>query len=138
MKTIYIFRIPQGDQGTGGILFCPETGFECKTIELPWKHNQQSISCIPTGTYTVTPFKSPKYGSTFMITNVEGRSYILFHWGNFAGDVTKGFKSNSKGCIILGQKHGYLEGQFAVLNSRVTFYKFIHTMKNEQFKLIII
>ena len=138
MKSIYIFRIPHGDQGTGGILFCPTTGFECRSIELPWRDNNVSISCIPKGTYMVEPFKSPKYGNTYIIKDVPGRSYILFHWGNWAGDKSKGFKSNSEGCILLGTKHGYLTNQFAVLNSRTTVKRFLHTMNNEPFKLTII
>lgn len=138
MKTVYILRIPHGDQGTGGILFCPDNGYECRTIELPWRGNQPRVSCIPTGTYIVDPYKSPKYGNVYMVTDVEGRSYILTHWGNYAGNKSLGFKSHSEGCILLGEKHGYLNDQFAVLNSRTTVYKFLKVMNNEPFKLIII
>lgn len=138
MKTVYILRVPQGDQGTGGILYCPDTDFECRTMELPWRGNQPCISCIPKGEYIVNPYKSPKYGNVYKVEDVNGRSYILFHWGNYAGNKAEGWKSHSEGCILLGERHGYLNGQFAVLNSRTYVKKFFNTMNNEPFKLIII
>lgn len=68
--------------------------WECKTLELPWLNNEPQISCIPKGTYTCRRLNSVKFGETFQIRDVPGRSGILFHAGNTAKDT--------RGCILLG------------------------------------
>lgn len=136
MKQVWLFRTSTSNQGTEGIL--ATDGFFCKTLELPWRDNKRSISCIPAGEYIVKIRKSPKYGSIYWITNVEGRTWILIHSGNFAGDISKGFKTHVNGCILLGKKHGFLGKQRAILSSRITIRKFMNFMKNETFKLTIV
>lgn len=138
MKTVFIIRQMYSDYGTEGMLFCPTTGFMCYTMEPPWRDNRRSLSCIPSGEYIVNIRKSPKYGEIFHVTNVKDRSYILIHSGNVAGDRTKGYKTHSEGCILLGSKRGWLGKQKAVLNSRGTLVSFMFKMKKEPFKLIII
>lgn len=135
MKTIYLIRFYESDQGTKGIWFTE--GFKCRCIELPWKNNKQSISCIPSGEYNCKIHNSRKYGKVYKITNVENRSWILAHNGNFAGDTTKGFRTHSRGCVILGKYHGKIENQDAVCLSRVTLRRFMNFMNYENFKLIV-
>ncbi|RKD96790.1 DUF5675 family protein [Marinifilum flexuosum] len=137
MKTFYLHRFEKTDQGTIGIWACPALGFSCFALELPWRDNKQGLSCIPPGTYTVVPRWSRKYGYHYHVTGVKGRMLILIHPLNFAGDKTKGYKTHSAGCIGLGQKHGWLAGQRAILNSRVTVNKFRNLMNNQPFKLTI-
>lgn len=136
MKNVYLIRTSMSDQGTKGILIT--AGFNCKTLELPWRDNKPNISCIPPGEYIVTIRKSPKYGKIYWVTDVKGRSWILIHSGNYAGDVSKGFKTHVNGCILLGQKYGFLGEQLAVLNSRITLRRFMNFMKYKQFKLYIV
>ena len=57
--------------------------FEFKTMELPWKDNKRRVSCIPVGFYIVRKHTSPKFGNTFHVLNVKGRSEILIHKGNY-------------------------------------------------------
>lgn len=137
MRTAYLKRIAASDHGTEGVVTVPEFGFSCFSMELPWRNNQNRLSCIPKGSYTVVIRNSPKFGWTFHVTNVEGRSYILFHSGNYAGDTQKGLKTHSHGCILLGKSKGFLGGQRAVLNSRVAVSEFQRLMNNEPFKLVI-
>lgn len=136
MKTVYLLRTRTSDQGTEGTLLTD--GFICKTLELPWRENRQSISCIPSGEYNVVIRKSPKYGSTYWVTKVPNRSYILIHGGNWAGDTKKGFKTHVNGCILLGKSHGFLSDQRAILNSRVTVRKFRNTMVDKPFLLKVL
>lgn len=138
MKNVYIIRTTTSDQGTEGFLTAPDINYICKTLELPWRDNERNISCIPSQEYLVKIRKSPKYGKIFWVTNVPNRSYILIHSGNVAGDISKGFRSHSGGCLLLGEKHGFLYGQRAVLNSRITLRKFMNKMDYETFKLKII
>jgi hypothetical protein len=136
MKDVYLFRTVSSDQGTEGVL--ATDGFFCKTLELPWKQNKRSISCIPAGEYTVQIRKSPKYGTVYWVTNVPNRTWILIHSGNVAGDTSKGYRTHVNGCILLGKKHGFLWGQRAVLTSRPTVRRFREAMNDETFKLIIV
>ncbi len=135
MKVVYLNRNPSTKYGTFGHWYCPEIGFSCFSAEPPWKNNRRNVSCIPAGEYIVRIRNSPKYGIIFHVTGVDGRSYILIHSGNLAGDVELGLKSHTMGCILLGKQQGWLASQMAVLNSRITIRKFMNLMNNEPFKL---
>jgi len=132
----FLIRTTTSDQGTGGMLIM--NNFSCYTLELPWRDNRQSISCIPPGEYKVIQRISPKYGKIYWVTKVPNRSYILIHSGNYAGDRSKGYKTHVAGCILLGQKMGTLGGQKAVLNSRVTVRKFMNYSGMQPFNLHVI
>lgn len=136
MKNVYLLRTRTSDQGTEGMLITD--GFMCKTLELPWRENQRSISCIPSGEYKVVIRQSPKYGSVYWVTKVPNRSWILIHAGNWAGDTKKGFKTHVNGCILLGKSHGFLAEQRAVLSSRITVRKFRNVMADKSFTLNVI
>ena len=58
--------------------------FICYTIELPWHHNLQQVSCIPEGTYKVVPRFSKKHAAHLLVKAVPGRDLILFHPANNA------------------------------------------------------
>jgi hypothetical protein len=135
-RIVNLCRMKRGDQGTRGMLFYDD--FSCHTLELPWRNNQQNISCIPDGEYLVETRVSPKYGKIYWVRNVPNRSYVLIHSGNVAGDKTKGYKTHVAGCILLGQRRGLLWGQWAVLNSRITVNRFMRKLQYEPFKLRIL
>ena len=70
----------------------------CDTLELPFKDNQKSISCIPAGEYSVR-LRPARQSATrdylhLLVEDVKDRSYILFHRGNTAKDT--------RGCILVG------------------------------------
>jgi hypothetical protein len=126
----------RSDQGTRGILV--SDNFLCHTLELPYRNNKPNISSIPSGEYNVKIRISPKYGKVYHVKKVPNRSYILIHSGNLAGDVSKGYKSNVAGCILLGLKRGLLFNQWAVLNSRIAVKRFMNHLNMEPFTLKII
>ena len=138
---VYLARIGTGDQGTPGVLTAP--GFYCVTMELPWRDNKRSLSCIPIGSYRCTRHRSPHFGETFWVRDVPGRSSVLIHAGNFAGDSTLGWKTHSEGCILVGSKRGALQIsdgklQEAVLASRPAHRKFMEAMTgHDEFTLHI-
>jgi hypothetical protein len=90
-------------------IFDEDTGeleFVCKTLELPFKDNERNVSCIPEGFYDVVPRQSPKYGNHLHVTEVKGRSLILFHHGNYAGSPNpKTGLPDIRGCILVGKDH---------------------------------
>lgn len=137
LEETYIKRTHTGDEGTFGVFSIPSLKFSCFVLELPWRDNKAKRSCIPPGRYLVRIRQSPKYGRIFHLTDVQGRSYILIHWGNFAGDVLKGWRSNSEGCLLFGEKVGTIKGQRAILNSRVTVQRFMTVINSDTFYLNI-
>lgn len=80
-----------GNAGTNGYLVA-NGQLICKTIELPWRSNLPSVSCIPEGKYTLRERYSPRFGRHLEVCNVPGRSYILFHPANDA-------RRELRGCI---------------------------------------
>jgi hypothetical protein len=131
----HLYRLARGDQGTQGVLHYNNE--RLYTIELPWRKNMKNISCIPKGEYFCETRVSPRFGLVYWIKDVPNRSFILIHSGNWAGDVSKGYKAHVNGCILLGLQNGTLQGQLAVLNSRLAVNKFMREMEKEPFRLKI-
>lgn len=113
-------RMRSGDEGTFGTLLLRDGARELTlyTAELPWRENAVGKSCIPLGKYTARLSPSPRFRrDLYELEGVPGRSEILIHRGNWAGDASKGKLSEVKGCILVGMAHGILKGQRAVVQS---------------------
>lgn len=123
MKIVEIIRLEESEQGTIGVLKIDKEVF-CWTLEPSDLLNKPDESCIPTGQYVCRRVRSPKFGETFMIINVPGRTNVLFHKGNTEDDTI--------GCILLGQTIHKLKGQRTILNSGKTFDDFMLAMAGEQ------
>ena len=117
-------RIALTERGTFGVLLHKRVPFAL-TLEREWKNNQPNISCIPAGEYECKRVRSPKFGNTFEVTNVPGRSHILFHKGNLQED--------SYGCILVGGQYGNLRGKPGVLASRRGFSEFLAELAGVDF-----
>jgi len=90
--------------GTNGSIFIGNE-LICHSIELPWKTNQKSISCVPEGRYELVKRYSAKFKWHLMLMNVPERAYILIHPANDA-------QKELKGCIapvtiLTGEGKGY-------------------------------
>ena len=108
MKNIKLLRVAYIDDGTFGVLFDEDTPF-CLTLEREWNDNRRGESCIPAGHYVCKRVKSPKFGDTFEVCDVYGRSHILFHKGNLEDD--------SHGCILVGEMYERFRDKNAILAS---------------------
>jgi len=87
-------RLPSSDLlGTYGTFVLNNRPI-CHSLELPWRSNDVSVSCIPVGDYEVIKAHSPRFGDTFYFKNVPGRTGILIHPGNSLIDT--------RGCILPG------------------------------------
>ena len=96
--TLLILRDTFTEESTIGELFLNGERFG-DTLELPFRDNQRSVSCIPTGEYKVR-LRLPRESATrdyihLLVQDVPSRDYILFHRGNSAKDT--------RGCILVGQ-----------------------------------
>jgi hypothetical protein len=128
----YLYREQKRDCMIGGLQF--DTGFQCLTLELPWRNNEPELSCIPEGVYKCAVRKSRKWspvdGLLYELTPVQGRTDILIHAGNTIAD--------SLGCILVGS--GYSErsdGPTFLANSRKTLIALHEHTKNQSFTLRI-
>lgn len=136
MSTIILNRA-YTDAATIGKMYMP-SGAVFDTIELPWVENKTNVSCIPEGTYELSKRASGvvmrtskgKYQAGWEVTNVLGRTYIMIHIGNTTSDFA--------GCIGIGQGLGVVKGQWAILNSSVSFNKFMSEMdQHKKWEMII-
>lgn len=116
MRTLILTRRVNSGEGCFGRL--TGEGIGLYSAELPWRDNMRKLSCIPAGAYTCLPYSSARFPRTFRLASVPGRSDILIHSGNFAGNRELGFKSDSSGCILPGTGVGRLNGQYAAKGSR--------------------
>ena len=123
MKIVELIRLEEGEQGTIGVLKINKQVF-CYTLEPTDKLNKPNESCIPAQQYRCASVHSSRFGMTFEVMNVPGRSHVLFHRGNTQDDTL--------GCILLGQTVGKLKGERAVLNSGNTFKEFMFNMGSHQ------
>lgn len=103
MKTTYFLKRVYLPTETLGSIYAPDGSLVCKTMELPWKDNARSVSCIPEGTYHVIkqPPKPSRQYPYFRLPKVNGRSGILIHRITYVKDL--------RGCIGVG-------GRFVDLN----------------------
>ena len=122
MKLFTLKRISLILDGTFGVLLDGNIPFAL-TCEREWLDNKPEISCIPTGIYFCKRVNSPRFGDTFEVMNVPGRTSILFHSGNTEDD--------SKGCILVGEEFGSVNGKTAVLSSKRGFAEFLERLKGQ-------
>ena len=116
--------------GTFGEIELPN-GARLQTVELPWRGNEQSVSCIPSGTYAlrkrlsgvVKRSSGGKYSQGWEVTSVPGRTYIMVHVANTIDDL--------EGCIGVGAALGFVAGKWAVTSSAVAFDEFMDALRGQ-------
>lgn len=131
---VLLLRTKSTDQGTFGRLLYNDK-IRYYTLEPPWRNNEKGVSCIPEGEYKAVWHHSPKYGWCYLITGVPNRSFILVHPGNFGGDVFKGYRTHTKGCILVGTRRGILEDQEVILASKSAVKKLFKELEEKDFVL---
>lgn len=130
IPTVRLIRVEESNQGTFGVLVICSQVF-CVTLEPSDELNKKNISNIPAQQYQCMKIRSSRFGETFELVDVPNRSHVLFHAGNTVGSTS--------GCVLLAQYFGKLYGNRAILNSGVTFKKFMSIMKDiSKFNLTII
>lgn len=85
------------------------TTFHCAALELPWRGNATSISCIPTGEYNIFFDSGVKL---FRLSDVPSRTSIRLDIANHAQEL--------EGCIALGRawRPSPFDGRIALTESR--------------------
>jgi len=118
MKHFFLRRIVHNPEGTWGVLIYNRQPF-CVTLELPWKNNRRSVSCIPAGNYRAFLRLSGIRGRgyVYQLIGVRGRTAIQIHKGNTTNDIL--------GCIITAEKYEPLGKKKGVQQSRQAFKEFM-------------
>lgn len=137
-----LFHAEESDQGTFGTIHA--SGLVLFTGELPWRDNVQNFSRVPPAPNT-SPLAyicrwtwSPLFQRMmYALEGVPMRIGCRAHSANYCGDVHKGWRSHLNGCIGMGEKIGWMEGQKCLLLSRPAIMRFEDHMKREPFKLVI-
>jgi hypothetical protein len=139
MKTATLTRMSDDLRQTLGVLTSTdEQGFTCKTLELPWRANEASISCIPKGEYICKYTRSKRISEakgrdvfTYEILNVPDRAGVRINAANYSHQL--------RGCIALGSgiKDIDMDGMNDVTHSGDTIKAFEKFMNYQDFILII-
>ena len=124
-----LIRVASNQTAVYGVLLQGDIPFAV-TVERPWLDNRKGESCIPAGDYECRRVSSPKFGNTFEVTAVPGRSEILFHKGNISDD--------SLGCILVGEQFNPVLGKPGISASKEGFDEFLKlTSMTDSFPLTI-
>lgn len=134
---VTLTRFDKSDDGVFGRL--EADGFTCFTGELPERDNRTGESCVlPTGTFRVVWAASPAFRRfTYRLLDTPGRSGILIHSANLMGDRKLGRRAQLLGCIALGERLGWMDGQKALLTSAPAVRRFERLMGRKPFNLEI-
>jgi hypothetical protein len=135
-RIVRLRRFEKSDQGIFGEM-STDSGFSIYIGECPDRDNAPGLSCVRPDRYSVEGVETPRHGWAYKLEDKHGRTGVLFHAGNFVGDRTKGYKSNSEGCLIPGRAVGEIAGQKAVLSSRDALNAFVEEMERQPFILEI-
>lgn len=115
MNKAVLTRGASTDQGTFGVLRFGSQ--QVHTLELPWRDNLRQRSCVPTGTYECRLVRSPRFGNVYKLLAVPGRSDVLIHPANLAGDVDKGWTTELQGCIAPCMRVGAMRNKAGVMQA---------------------
>ena len=117
-----LIRVGSSIRGTFGVLRYDQVPFAL-TLEEPWLNNEVGVSCIPPGIYHCQRVRSPKFGDTFEVTNVPGRSHILFHKGNTLDDT--------QGCLLVAEEFSGTFAQPMVVSSQRGFSELLALLEGQ-------
>ena len=128
MRTIHIVRdFQDNNQTLGTCTIFDENNkpiFSALSLERGWRNNQNNVSCVPTGTYSVVLEYSNRFQQDLWeLKNVPKRSGWKFHAANYWYQLN--------GCIALGRTLADLnhDGYNDVTSSKSTMAKFHEALK---------
>jgi hypothetical protein len=114
VKQASVKRGHSTDEGTPGVMTTGDGALLLHSLELPWRDvdnnglGDPQKSNVTPGVYVMKWQQSPHFGWCYEVTGVKGRSRILAHPANFAGDVDKGYATDLLGCMAFGYALGRL------------------------------
>ena len=118
---VFLERLDQSDQGFFGRLTAGS--LLLYSGELPWRDNQPNVSCVPAGHYRCVWTYSPRFRRyMYLLLGTQPRAGIRKHPANLMGAAP--YRTQLNGCIALGERLGWIDGQKALLLSAPAVRKF--------------
>ena len=127
MKRLSIDRTAFGPNSTLSRIWSPDPELEpFWGLERAWSDNRKSVSCIPTGIYTLVPWSSSKFGSVYTFVggtvspfaSTAAREYVHMHGANRWNQLL--------GCLVPGMSYAIRKsGDYTVGSSRIALGKFM-------------
>lgn len=141
---VVLERMESGLQGTFGRILARGI-LRLFTGELPWLGNAPSVSCIPPAWDDAAPRLhrvvwtwSPRFRRfMYLLEDTDPRAGIRAHPANLMGDRAAGYRAQLNGCIALGERLGWIDGQKALLFSAPAVRRFEEFMQRAPFTLEI-
>lgn len=131
-----IERHESGDEGTFGRIWA--RGLSLYSGELPWRDNAPNVSCLPPMVCQVIWTWSPRFRRfMYLLLGTEPRAGIRKHPANLMGNAALGYRAQLNGCIALGERLGWIDGQKALLLSSPAVRRFESHMGHAPFTLEI-
>lgn len=112
---ITLKRVFETEMSTVGRLFI-EGKFFTNTLELLWRNNQRSISCIPKGRYKLKLRDTENRGQHLILEGTAPRQFILIHSASTHKDL--------KGCIALGDRFTIEKNEITLSQSKIAVARF--------------
>ena len=129
MNRAKLSRAESSSDGTFGKFVC--AGLSLFSLELPWKDDENNVSCIPTGLYVCRWTLSPRLKkNTYEVFGDKHRTGIRLHSANLAKQLL--------GCIALGKRIGFMDGVKAILISRPAISALESHFNRQPFELEVV
>lgn len=135
----FILKRRYFEEGTFGTLHREDGSKVCVIAERESRNNIPNISCVPEGTYQISPHTSPKFGKCYAFeapslgVTLYGsslRTHILIHKANKPEELA--------GCLAPGVAFGVLGDDWAVLNSSSAFNSLMNELAGKPATLTIL
>lgn len=132
MKEIKLKRVFETINSTVGRVFVDDK-FYTNSLELLWRDNQRSISCIPKGRYKLKIRETENRGKHLILMGTSPRTFILIHSASTHRDL--------KGCIALGDRFTIENNEAIFSQSKIAVNRFnemvFEWLKTEDVWLVI-
>lgn len=136
MSDALLTRLDFSDQGSFGRIVAGSLSLY--SGELPWVDNRPNVSCLPPMVCRVVWTWSPRFRRfMYLLLGTEPRAGIRKHAANLMGAIDQGYRAQLNGCIALGERLGWIDGQKALLLSAPALRRFESHMGHAPFTLEI-
>ena len=123
MRIVRLARLGYLPMATFG-MFRLSDALTLPTVELPWKHNQPNVSCIPVGVYIIKLDDYKGEYPDYKVLDVPNRWAIEIHRANVPTEL--------RGCIAPGTAFGYIKSQWGVTNSKIAHGQFMNWLNGDK------
>lgn len=108
-------RLGETENSTFGNVYVDGKWF-CYSLELLWRYNERSVSCIPKGKYLLKKRVTENRGEHILVSSVPNRSFILIHSAATHKDL--------RGCISFAYRQSFEKNEVTNSQSKMAVNDF--------------